>query len=160
MIFILMMCFTVPTFGGESLPRSQSSLAQEMMKVELQDLRRRLFEANMANLTPADAGKFWAIFADYDREKSQLDESGLMIMDQYMTNFLSLEGKEVSVLMADLARRQLQQLKLREKTYKTISRKISPVIGARFFQLDGYLEAIQRVKSMERLPLIGNSLQK
>jgi hypothetical protein len=160
LIFVALVFLTLPSFAREELPRSQSVLAQEMMRREIADMRQKLFEANMAALSTEDRGKFWEIYSAYDREKTQLDDAGLKILDQYVTNYLRLNGAQVSVLMGDLTKRQQQQLKLREKTYKAISKQISPALGARFFQLDGYLEAVQRIKSLEMFPLMGNPLQK
>ena len=66
---------------------SQESLNIERYKMAVSDARKKLFAAGMSELTPQQLETFWAVYADFEKEKNAITAARVDLAKKYADNF-------------------------------------------------------------------------
>jgi hypothetical protein len=148
----------IPVFA-DALKGTGNVLAQEITKVELSQQRAKAFANAMKDLPADQQQKFWEEYKSYAAEKAVFDETRFKLMDEYMTNYLLLKPSQARDLMDRWIRLQQDELKSRIKMFKRLSKKVSPLVGTRFYQMDDYVNSALHVQYMQRYPIFGEKPQ-
>ena len=118
--------------------------------------RKQVFEEGMI-LDARQKELFWGVYRRFEKEKEQLDAKRLRLLGTYIEKFPTLTNDEALKLMKQSGQNQQAELELRQKYFKTLSKKISPVVAARFAQLDDIVGMTIRLAILGNVPLIGSS---
>jgi hypothetical protein len=116
--------------------------------------RKQVFEEGMI-LDARQKELFWGVYPRFEKEKEQLDGKRLRLLGTYIAKFPTLTNDEALKIMKQSGQNQQAELELRQKYFKILSKKISPVVAARFAQLDDIVGMTVRLAILGNVPLIG-----
>jgi hypothetical protein len=118
--------------------------------------RKQVFEEGMT-LDGRQKDLFWGVYQRFEKEKEQLDAKRLRLLGTYIDKFPTLTNDEALKIMTQSGQNQQAELQLRQKYFKILSKKVSPVVAARFAQLDDIVGMTIRLAILGNVPLIGSS---
>ena len=118
--------------------------------------RKHVFEEGM-RLDGRHKELFWGVYRQFEKEREQLDAKRLRLLGTYMDKLPTLTNSEALKLMKQSGQNQQAELALRQKYFNILSKKISPVVAARFAQLDDIVGMTVRLAILGNVPLIGGS---
>ena len=96
---------------------SSGDLNMQRYKMALSDARKKLFAAGMSDLTPQQLESFWAVYADFEKEKNAITTARLDLAKKYADNFQNVSDAEITSLLTDSANLQKKAVDLRMKYY-------------------------------------------
>jgi len=130
-------------------------LDTELLEYILSHQRAEVFERAMA-LDSKQGDAFWNVFDQYEQEKEELDGKRLRLLGTYISKHHTLSGEEATSIMEQSAANQQADLTLRQKYFKLMSQHVSPMVAARFAQLDDLIGMATRLAILGNVPLIGD----
>ena len=119
--------------------------------------RKQVFEEGMI-LDARQKELFWGVYHRFEKEKEQLDAKRLRLLGTYIAKFSTLTNKEALKIMKQWGQNQQAELELRQKYFKILSKKMSPVVAARFAQIDDIVGMTIRLAILGNVPLIGGPI--
>jgi hypothetical protein len=119
-------------------------------------LARRVVFENTMGLNDDQKDTFWNIYADYDQQRAILTDQSVQLLRSYATNYDTLTNEQATKMMDEAARIADKQVKLRRKYADRISKKLGGRLGARFYQIDDYLNTGARLQTLDHLPFVGD----
>jgi hypothetical protein len=146
----------------QAKPASMSASAQEAInvaryKMALTDARRKLFGAAMSNLTPRELETFWAVYADFEKEKDAIAAARVDLAKKYVDSYTSLSDTEIASLVNDAGALQKKTTDLRLKYFGIYSQKLNAKAAGRFALVDDYITTAARLSLLDQLPLPGDA---
>lgn len=156
---LCLLCLAVsPALSAEDaqlkVVRIRPNLDTEKLQYILSTERKAVFERNM-NLDEQQSEIFWGVYHRYEKEKEQLETKRLRLLGTYIDKYDSLTGAEVVKIVKQSGENQQADLALRQKYFQIYSKKLTPVIAARFLQLDDMVGMVTRLAILGNVPLIG-----
>jgi hypothetical protein len=141
-----------------SAPSGQSASSQESLNVErykmaISDARKKLFAAGMSELTPQQLETFWAVYADFEKEKNAITAARVDLAKKYADNFQNVSDAEITSLLTDSANLQKKTVDLRMKYYGILAQKINAHAAGRFALIDDYTTTAARLNLLNQLPI-------
>lgn len=141
-----------------SAPRGQSASSQESLNIErykmaISDARKKLFAAGMSELTPQQLETFWAVYADFEKEKNAITAARVDLAKKYADNFQNVSEAEITSLLTDSANLQKKTVDLRMKYYGILAQKINAHAAGRFALIDDYTTTAARLNLLNQLPI-------
>lgn len=125
----------------------------EIIKSELHTGKKELVKENM-NLIAEEADVFWPIYNNYQNEKSAIMDERISLLLKYSSDHLVLTKEQAK----EIANKQFlltkKALKLKQKYFNILSKKMSPVYGFRFMQIERQIDLLIELKVSENLPLM------
>lgn len=115
--------------------------------------RSEVFDQGMALDSP-QSDVFWGVYHQYEKEKEQLDTKRLRLLGTYIGKFTSMTGDEATKLVKAAGENQQADIALRQKYFKILSKKLNPVVAARFVQIDDMVGMVIRLAILGNVPLI------
>jgi hypothetical protein len=119
--------------------------------------RKQVFEQGMI-LDTRQKDVFWDVYHRFEKEKEQLDAKRLRLLGTYISKFPTLTNDQALKIMKQSGQNQQAELELRQKYFKVLSKKISPLVAARFAQLDDIVGMTVRLAILGNVPLIGGPI--
>jgi hypothetical protein len=117
--------------------------------------RRDVFQ-NTMGLSDEQKDTFWNIYADYDQQRALLTDQTVQLLRSYATNYDTLTNEQAKKMLDEAAGIAQNQVKLRRKYADQISKKLGGRVGARFYQIDDYLNTAGRLQVLDQLPFVGD----
>ena len=155
---LCLLCLAVsPTLNAEEttlkVVRIRPNLDAEKLQYIVSTERKAVFERNM-NLDEKQSEVFWGVYHRY--EKEQLEAKRLRLLGTYIEKYDSLTNDEVLKIVKQSGENQQADLALRQKYFHIYSKKLNPIVAARFMQLDDIVGMVTRLAILGNLPLIGD----
>jgi hypothetical protein len=135
-----------PTPPGPTLAHAQYLLT----------LARRDVFQNTMGLSDEQKDPFWNIYADYDQQRASLTDQMVQLLRDYATNYDTLTNEQAKKMLDEAAGIAQNQVKLRRKYADQISKKLGGRVGARFYQIDDYLNTAGRLQVLDQVPFVGD----
>jgi Spy/CpxP family protein refolding chaperone len=117
--------------------------------------RRNVFEGTMG-LTDEQKDAFWNVYADYDRQRAGLTDQSVQLLRSYALNYDTLTNAQAAKMLDEAAGIAAKQVKLRRKYADRLSKQLGGRIGARFYEIDDYLNTGARLQLLDHLPFVGD----
>ncbi|HSF68129.1 MAG TPA: hypothetical protein VLA67_11950 [Nitrospiraceae bacterium] len=133
--------------------RVTPALDLDQLQYVLSHKREEVFDQGMA-LAPPQSDVFWGVYHQYKKEKDQLDAKRLRLLGTYIGKFASMTGDDAMKLVKASGENQQADLALRQKYFKILSKKLDPVVAARFAQIDDMVGMVIRLAILGNVPLI------
>ena len=130
------------------------NLDTEKLKYILSTERKQVYERNM-NLNEEQSVVFWGVYHQYEKEKERLEANRLRLLGTYIEKYTSLTNDDVMKIVKQSGENQRADLALRQKYFHIYSKKLDPMMAARFLQLDDIVGMVTRLAILGNLPLIG-----
>jgi hypothetical protein len=140
-----------PSFVSAQITQDDVNLVQAMYGKNKRDLMKEYLKFKDA----ASEKAFWGLYDKYEGERKKLGQDYIGILNDYAKNYEKLDDKTSNELVTRTSANNVAYENLYSKYY----RQMLPVVGARtaaqFFQVEGYLRSVIRVKAMDQIPFIG-----
>ena len=141
-----------------SAPSGQSASSQESLNIDrykmaLSDARKKLFAAGMSDLTPQQLETFWAVYADFEKEKNAITSARVDLAKKYADNFQNVSDAEITNLLTQSSDLQKKTVDLRMKYYGILAQKINAHAAGRFALIDDYTTTAARLNLLNQLPI-------
>jgi hypothetical protein len=111
-----------------------------------------------ALLNQGDMEKFWAVYANYEKERGQLDTEAIGLLRRFADTSEKLDDRQCVTLINDGATLQQKGLALRKKYFNSLSKVISGKAAARFYQIDDFISTTVRLDILDNIPLFGDQI--
>jgi hypothetical protein len=134
--------------------RIRPNLDAEKLQYILSTERKAVFERNM-NLDQKQSEIFWGVYHRYEKEKEQLEAKRLRLLGTYIDKYDTLTNDDVMKIAKQSGENQQADLALRQKYFQIYSKKLNPILAARFMQLDDIVGMVTRLAILGNVPLIG-----
>jgi hypothetical protein len=167
LIAMVALWLTHPT--GAQSPQEQPALRQAVatpsvplanLEEYIAQLRQDVFTRKVdilghtLQLSPADAGKFWPIYAAYSSELIELSNIRQRVFHDFAAQYPSIDDRTSD----DLARRMLsfyaRRDALLQRYYQVVKDQLGSKMAARFLQLETRLTAIHDLQIAAETPLL------
>ena len=149
-LFIALMCAATATVS-----QAQEGYI-ELLRSDVRAEKSAIITEVM-QFTEAEASVFWPMQRDYEHELSKLSDARLELIKDFAAHYESMTDEKAR----DLAKRSFsleeKRTKLKWKYYKKMSKEISPITVARFFQVERQLNSLIDLQLSQELPLISAS---
>ncbi|MGE5414506.1 MAG: hypothetical protein ACM3NW_10045 [Syntrophomonadaceae bacterium] len=139
--------------GQQMSSSDHEALNIERYKMALSDARKKLFAAGMSELTPQQLETFWAVYADFEKEKNAITAARVDLAKKYADNFQNVSDAEITSLLTDSANLQKKTVDLRMKYYGILAQKINAHAAGRFALIDDYTTTAARLNLLNQLPI-------
>lgn len=128
----------------------------EMVRTDLKKDKVAIIGASMG-FTGDEAATFWPIYKEYETELSAIGDERIALIKQYAANFKSMTDATANELATKALGQEQKRLDLVKKFHARLSREMSPVLAARFIQIENRLNLILDLQMASEVPLIHKS---
>jgi hypothetical protein len=125
----------------------------ELLRSDLRTTKTQIYTEAM-ELPDADMQNFWPIQREYETDLAKLGDERLALIKEYATNYSSLTPEMAKKLVDHAFKLESKRLSLLKKYTDKISKKVSPVAGARFAQIESVLNALIDLQIRSELPIM------
>jgi hypothetical protein len=115
---------------------------------------KRAIVTEQMKLTPTEAEAFWPIYEQYEVGRKEYGKARISNIMEYAKNYQSLSNEKATELINASYSNQANIMKLQQKTFKQLSKAITPVRAAQFAQIEMYLENAIKAKLGDEMPFI------
>ncbi len=106
------------------------------------------------DLNEAQAEKFWPIVREYDLERAKIADRRMATIKKYAANYETMTDDTAKDLMEESMKIDDDMMKLKKDYFKKISKELSHVEGARFLQVENFVDNLLRLQVQSELPLV------
>lgn len=124
-----------------------------MLRSEIGHDRREIVRKNML-LTQSEAATFWPLYDRYRAEMRELGDRRVRLITDFAAHENAMTENEAERLTEAALEIEEHKVSVRQSYVKTMSKVLSARTVARFFQIDGKLDAIVDAELAARIPLI------
>jgi hypothetical protein len=124
----------------------------ELLRSDLRAEKQAIVTVAMA-LSQEEGAAFWPIYKEYELDLSRVWDERFAALSDYAENAASLTDVKAKELFAWNLDADKKYLKLRKKYFNKVSKAISPIVAARFGQVENYLNMLISVQIASQVPL-------
>ena len=125
----------------------------ELLRSEVSTNKKAIVTAAM-DFTDAQATAFWPIYRDYEFDLNKLGDARLAMIKDYADNYATMTDAKAKELTEKAFKFQEDRLKLRKKYFNQVSKALSPVMAAKFAQVDNQIQLLIDMQIASELPLV------
>jgi len=104
-----------------------------------------------------EAAAFWPLYKAYETSRDALGVKRLALIKDYAQNYQSMTDDAATGLLDRAMALDGERATLRNAFVKKLSKDMSPIVGARFFQVENQLNLIIDLQLAQNLPLMAKS---
>ena len=120
---------------------AQDQSAIELTRQRIQAERQTLVSAGM-QLTDEQAGRFWPVYSAYRAEIKPLGDRQVALIQGYAENYGSVTEEYATAMLKEFLDIREQALQIQKKYVPRFGEVLTPVLVARFYQIENKLDAI------------------
>ena len=154
-IFFLTVCMIFALASMAQSNTDESALLQGIYGIGKQQLI-----SDHMKLTEAESARFWKIYDEYEIARKEIGKKRAANVLDYADNYQNLSPERSTQLINASLEINALYFKLLDKTFRKLSKEISPVQAARFYQIEFFLHGVIRVKMADEIPLIAGIHEK
>lgn len=148
-VLVFLCLALVPTLASAS----EMDKYIEMLRNDVRTAKVRIItEALEMNSTQSD--KFWPIQREYETALAKLQDERIAMIKQYAADYESMNDAKATALMNHALKLQDQRSALLKKYAGKVSKGVSPVIAARYVQVEAFVQSLVDVQVRSEIPLI------
>lgn len=125
----------------------------EMVRSVVRMERKAAVEQAM-QLAPAESQGFWAVYNDYEAERTKVNDRAVKVITDYAAAFPDVGDARANTLLAESFDAESDLVALKKKYAKRFAKVLAPARVARFFQVERKLDAVQNLRVVAQIPLI------
>ena len=97
---------------------------------------------------------FWPIYKEYETALTAVGVKRVSLIKEFINNFEMMTDEKAKGLARQAMDIEKERMKLKHACYKKLASEISPIVGARFLQVEGQLNLLLDLQIAEEMPLI------
>lgn len=105
-------------------------------------------------LQGAEGDKFWPIQREYETELAKLGDQRVALIKDYAANYDSLTTNKAKELIQRAFKIESSRLSLLKKYTDKISKDVSPMVAARFAQVEAFINSLLDLQIRADTPLV------
>ena len=125
----------------------------QLLRQDVQAKREAIIREGM-QLDEKQGAAFWPIYKDYAAEQKKLGDQKLAIIQDYAKNYLTMNNDKADQLAQRVLALDEKRQELRRKYYEKFRQALSPIIAARFTQVENQIEMLVDLQIASSLPII------
>ena len=149
-IILIAICLVFAVASQAQSTKDEVALVQSAFGMSKQQMVK-----DFMKLTEAESASFWTIYDEYEAARKEMGKKRIKNIESYATNYANLTGEQANEMMKNSFVIQTEFSKLQQKTYKKLSKAISPMRAAQFTMFESYIETAIRMDILDEVPLIG-----
>ncbi|MEI8047486.1 MAG: hypothetical protein WCI92_08920 [Bacteroidota bacterium] len=106
-------------------------------------------------LSENESTTFWKIYDEYEAARKEMGKKRIANISAYADSYDKLTNDKATELINNSFAIQSDFLKLQQKTFKKMSKEVSPLRAAQFTMLESFIENSIRTEVLDAIPLIG-----
>jgi hypothetical protein len=115
--------------------------------------RRNIVRANML-LTETESARFWPLYDEYRAERHKIGDRRVRLITDFLAHKDSMTEDEARTLAKEDFAIEKDTSELKAKWYEKMAKVLSERTVARFFHIDGKLDAVADLELAADIPLI------
>lgn len=153
------------TLGLSAL--SSGARAQEIDDAELEELERYVelvrtdlkkervqLVGEAMDFSAEEAALFWPIYSEYEKEFSEQGDERLILIGDYSIHYWNMTDDKATELASRALALEEKRTALKRKYVGRIGAAMSPVVAARFLQVENQINTLLDLQIAQELPLI------
>ena len=154
MIIFLILFLSLPAMSAlaQDKPADNMPLVREKVKAD-----KKLFVAEVMNLTESEAKAFWPIYDNYQKELTKIYDRTMIMIREYANNHQSMTNEVAKRLTIELLATEVDFHNLKENYLPLFSGALSDIKVARYYQLENKIAAAINYDAANNIPLIGSN---
>lgn len=160
-IFVFLAFTSLAFAGPASIKKQPQAKDQVQTKDDIEILRQQIRNgkteliSNALNISDAtQAASFWTLYREYEAELKKIGDRKVALIQDYIKNYKSMNNETAESLMSRALDNQQDIVALRKKYAGKISKETSPIIAARFLQVESVVQKLVDLQVDSSLPLI------
>lgn len=130
----------------------------ERFKQALAENRRKMFATAMSNLSAEQLQTFWAVYADFEKEKNEITSARMDLAQKYADTFTTgLADSDIVEIVHEMAALQHKNVDLRVKYFDIYRARIDAKAAGRFGLVDDYITTAMRLDLLDQIPFPGDA---
>ena len=124
----------------------------EILKSEIKTDKKAIITETM-QFTEKESSAFWPIYNEFEHELEKLSGKRIANIKDFAANYDSLTDKKADELIKTSFSFQNDRLSLNEKYYKKFAEVLTPIVAAKYMQLENQIQLILDLSIAANLPL-------
>ncbi len=124
----------------------------EILKSEIKTDKKAIITETM-QFTEQQSAAFWPVYNEFEHELEKLSSKRIANIKDFAANYDSLTDKKADELIKTSFSFQNDRLSLNEKYYKKFAEVLTPIVAAKYMQLENQIQLILDLSIAANLPL-------
>jgi hypothetical protein len=125
----------------------------ELLRSDLRTSKTQI-QTEALQLSEADAAKFWPIQREYDTELAKIGDQRIQLIKDYAASYAAMTPDAAKSLTNRAFKLESERLSLLKKYTDKIAKTVSPMVAARFAQVEAVVNSIVDLQIRSELPLM------
>ena len=134
---------------AQDKPADNMQIVREKVKAD-----KKLFVAEVMNLTESEAKAFWPIYDNYQKGLTQIYDRTMLVIRDYHDNYQSMSNEAAKRLTNELLAIEMDHHNLKESYLPLFSGALKDVKAARYYQLENKISAAINYDAASNIPLV------
>ncbi len=147
MMVALFAIFTMSTYAQQT--KDEIAIIQAAY-----GMQKRELVSKFMNISEAQSATFWKLYEEYEVARKAIGTKRANNILEYAKKYDEINDENVQNMVKVSMDVHKEFDALWEKTYKKMSKALSPKTAAKFYQLELYLENMVRTELSESIPMI------
>lgn len=139
---------------------AQSNTDESALLQSIYGISKQQLVSDHMKLTEAESAKFWKIYDEYEISLREIAKKRAANVLDYADNYQNLSPERSTQLIKASLEINASFYTLLDKTFRKVSKEISAIRAAQFYQIEFFLEGVVRVKMADEIPLISGIHEK
>lgn len=149
-LILIAICFVFAVATQAQSTKDEVALVQSAFGMTKQQMVK-----DFMKLTEAESASFWTIYDEYEAARKEIGKKRISNIEEYANSYAKLTDANADKVINNSFGIQGEFAKLQKKTYKKLSKAISPLRAAQFTMFESYIENAIRMEILDSVPLIG-----
>lgn len=124
----------------------------EVLKSEIKTDKKAIISETMG-FTEQESQAFWPIYNEFEHELEKLSDKRITNIKDFAANYDSLSDKKADELLMNSFSYLEDRLSLNKKYYKKFAEALTPIVAAKYMQLENQIQLILDLSIAANLPL-------
>jgi hypothetical protein len=125
----------------------------ELMRSDLKTEKKAVITLAMG-FTDKEAEAFWPIYKEYEYELDKIGDKRMTLIKDYAANYKTMTDEKAKSLTDQVFKLQGERLELRKQYVDKVAKATSPIVAAKFAQVDYQVHLIIDLQIASEMPLI------
>lgn len=124
----------------------------ELLRADLRREKANVVAAGMELSAPEEA-PFWRVYRDYETDVSRVGDGRFALLKEFAESYQAMTDEKAAELMQRAFALDRERVQLKERYFPRFAEATSARTAARFFQIEGQIEALLYLQLTADLPL-------
>lgn len=135
-------------------PREGSTASNylELLRADLRREKANVVAAGM-DLAAGEESPFWRVYRDYEADVTRVADGRFALLREFAESYRAMTDEKAADLMQRAFALDRERVELKERYFPRFAQATSARTAARFFQIEGQVEALLYLQLTADLPL-------